>query len=101
MSDLKDIGYSDWFKSHVDEKLAVHGIARVVSVHKESYTLTKGGDEVLGELSGNLLYSVEATSDLPTTGDWVYADFFDDDTHAIIYGVFQERRFLKGKQPVS
>jgi ribosome biogenesis GTPase / thiamine phosphate phosphatase len=97
MSDLNDIGYSDWFQSRVDEKLAAHGIARVVSVHKESYTLTKGGDEVFGELSGNLLYSVEATSDLPTTGDWVYADFFDDDTHAIIYGVFPRKTLLKRK----
>ena len=68
MSDLNNIGYSDWFKNSVDEKLAAHGIARVVSVHKESYTITKGGDEVIGELSGNLLYSVEVTSDLPTTG---------------------------------
>ncbi len=97
MNELEEIGYSDWFKSRVDEKLAAHGIARVVSVHKESYTLIKGGGEVFGELSGNLLYSVEATSDLPTTGDWVYADFFDDDTHAIIYGVFPRKTLLKRK----
>lgn len=98
MNKLEDIGYSDWFKRRVDDgKKAAHGIARVISVHKDSYTITKGGAEVFAELSGNLLYSVEATSDLPTSGDWVYADFFDDDTHAIIYGVFPRKTLLKRK----
>ena len=46
MSDLESIGYSDWFKSRMDEgKSAAHGVARIVSVHKDSYTVTKGGDE--------------------------------------------------------
>jgi ribosome biogenesis GTPase len=98
MSDLRSIGYSDWFKSRVDdEKIAAHGIARVVSVHKDSYTVTKGGDEIFAELSGNLLYCSESASDLPTTGDWVYADFYDNDTHAIIYGVFPRKTLLKRK----
>lgn len=100
MSDLEVIGYSDWFKSRVDEeKIALHCVARVVSVHKNSFTVTKGGDEVFAELSGNLLYSIESSSDLPTAGDWVYADFYDDDSHAIIYGVFPRKTLLKRKMP--
>jgi len=99
MSDLEDIGYSDWFQSRVDnDKLAAHSLARVVSVHKDSYTLTKEGkQEIFAELSGNLLYSTESAVDLPTTGDWVYADFFDDDSHAIIYGVLPRKTLLKRK----
>jgi ribosome biogenesis GTPase len=98
MSNLESIGYSDWFKARADqEKITVHGVARVVSVHKDSYTVTKGGEEMFAELSGNLLYSTESASDLPTTGDWVYADFFDDDTHAIIYDVFPRKTLLKRK----
>jgi ribosome biogenesis GTPase len=98
MSDLESIGYSDWFKSRVDDKnIASHDVARVVSVHKDSYIVTKGGGEVFAELSGNLLYCAETASDLPTTGDWVYADFYDDDTHAIIYGVFPRKTLLKRK----
>ncbi len=98
MSDLKSIGYSDWFKNRVDdEMIAAHGVARIVSVHKDSYTITKGGEEIFAELSGNLLYNTESASDLPTTGDWVYADFYDDDTHAIIYGVFPRKTLLKRK----
>jgi len=98
MSDLKSIGYSDWFKSRVDdEQIAHHGVARIVSVHKDSYTVSNGGKEIFAELSGNLLYCIESTCDLPTTGDWVYADFFDDDTHAVIYGLFPRKTLLKRK----
>jgi len=98
MSDLKSIGYSDWFKSRADdEKIASHDVARVVSVQKDSYTVTKGNNEIFAELSGNLIYSTESATDLPTTGDWVYADFYDDDTHAIIYGVFPRKTLLKRK----
>ena len=98
MSDLESIGYSNWFKSRVDDKkIAAHSVARIVSVHKESYTVTKGREEVFAELSGNLLYGTESASDLPTTGDWVYTDYYDDDTHAIIYGVFPRKTLLKRK----
>lgn len=98
MSDLESIGYSDWFASRVDaEKVGVHGLARIVSVHKDSYTVSNGGEEVFAELSGNLLHCAESASDLPTTGDWVYADFYDDDTHAIIYGVLPRKTLLKRK----
>ena len=98
MSDLKSIGYSDWFQSRADdEKISAHAVARIVSVHKDSYTVTKGEEEIFAELSGNLLYSTESASDLPTTGDWVYADFYDNDTHAVIYGVFPRKTLLKRK----
>jgi len=98
MSELEVIGYSDWFKSRVDnEKIDAYDVARVVSVHKNSFTVTKGGKEIFAELSGNLLYGTESSSDLPTTGDWVYVNFYDDDSHAIIYGVFPRKTLLKRK----
>lgn len=100
MSELELIGYSDWFKSRADEaKIAIHDVARVTSVHKNSFTVTKGEEEIFAELSGNLLYGTESSSDLPTTGDWVYADFFDDDSHAIIHGVFPRKTLLSRKTP--
>ena len=98
MSDLESIGYSSWFKSRVDdEKIVAHGVARVFSVHKDSYTVSIGGEEIFAELSGNLLYSTDSASDLPTTGDWVYADIYDDNSHAIIYGVLPRKTLLKRK----
>jgi ribosome biogenesis GTPase len=98
MNDLESVGYNDWFHNQVDtEKIAIHEIARVVTVHKDSYTITKGQGEVFAELSGNLYYSADSPSDLPTTGDWIYANFYDDDSHAIIHGVLPRKTLLQRK----
>ena len=95
---MESIGYGDWFRSQVDvEKTAIHEVARVVSVHKDSYVLTKGHGDVFAELSGNLFYTATSSSDLPTTGDWIYADFYDDNSHAIIHGVVPRKTLLKRK----
>ncbi|MFK5985525.1 MAG: ribosome small subunit-dependent GTPase A [Pseudomonadota bacterium] len=98
MKQLENLGYSDWFQSRVNtEMAAIHDIVRVVSVHKDSYMVTKGKAEVFAELSGNLFYSALSAADLPTTGDWVYANLYDDDTHAIIHGVFARKTLLQRK----
>ncbi|NNK96138.1 MAG: ribosome small subunit-dependent GTPase A [Desulfobacterales bacterium] len=98
MDKLENIGYGDWFRNQVDVgKIAVHEVARVVAVHKDSCVITKGDGDVFAECSGNLLYLSVSPFDLPTTGDWVYANFYDDDSHAIIHGVFPRRTLLKRK----
>lgn len=100
MEILESIGYSHWFTSRVDTGMvAVHEVARVISVHKDSYIVTKGFEEVFAEISGNLSYTAISTSDFPTTGDWVYVDFYDDDTLAIIHGVIPRKTLLKRKTP--
>lgn len=98
MDTLENIGYGDWFRSQVDvDKAAIHEIARVVSVHRDSCVVTKGHGEAFAELSGNLFYIARSSLDLPTTGDWIYADFYDDDSHAIIHGVVPRKTLLKRK----
>lgn len=98
MSDLDKLGFSDWFKSELDdESQMTREVARVVSVQKDSFVISKGTGNIFAELSGNLLYSSEEAIDLPTVGDWVQADFFDEDTHAIIYSVLPRKTLLKRK----
>lgn len=98
MNKLELLGYSDFLKSQVDaEKFEKHELARVISVHKDSYIISNGLGEVFAELSGHLLYSTDSASELPTTGDWVYADFYDDDTHAIVHAVLPRKTLLKRK----
>jgi ribosome biogenesis GTPase len=98
MDKLENIGFSHWFRSRLDtDKAAAHELARVVSVHKDRYIVTYGQGEIFAELSGNLFYTANSATDLPTTGDWIYADFFDDDTHAIIHGVVPRKTLLKRK----
>ena len=98
MNELESIGYNDWLHDQVDpEKPAHHDLARVVSVHKDSYTITKGQGEVFAELAGYLYYTADSSSNLPTTGDWIYANFYDDDSHAIIHGVLPRKTLLQRK----
>ncbi len=98
MTNLERIGFDNWFHTHVDaDKVANHEIARVVSVHKDSYIVTKGCGEIFAELSGNLSYQASSSLDLPTTGDWVYVDFCDNDSYARIHGVLPRKSLLKRK----
>ena len=100
MKNLNSIGFDDWIKDHIDtKKLENHEIARVVSVHKDSYLVTNGGDDIFSELTGKLLYSINSSVDLPTTGDWVYVDFYDNDSHAIIHDVVDRKSLIKRKSP--
>jgi len=98
MNKLEDIGFNDWFKSQLDaDKVAAHEVARVLSVHKNRYIVSNGHREVFAELTGHLLYTASSPTDFPTVGDWVYADFYDDDTHAIIHSVIPRKSILKRK----
>ena len=98
MDELENLGFSDWFRNRLDaEKSVAHELARVVSVHKDNYLVSKGPGEVFAELSGNLSYSADSAASLPTTGDWVYADFHDDDTHAIIHALVPRKTLLQRK----
>ncbi|VAW52462.1 hypothetical protein MNBD_GAMMA05-1079 [hydrothermal vent metagenome] len=84
MKNLKSIGFNDWVKSHSKtDMLENHHIVRIVSVHKESYIVSNGEDDIFAELSGKLMYSTDSTLDLPTTGDWVYVDIYDNNTHEV------------------
>lgn len=98
MNKLEDIGFNDWFKSQLDaDKIATHEVARVFSVHKDRYIVSNGQQEVFAELAGHLLYTASSATDFPTVGDWVYADFYDDDTHAIIHSLIPRKTTLKRK----
>jgi ribosome biogenesis GTPase len=97
MNKLKNLGFNQWFDSHLDDKKAeFHKVARVISVHKDSYMITNGDLEAYAQLSGHLFYTSDTALDIPTVGDWVYADFYDDD-HAIIHGLMPRQTVLKRK----
>ena len=100
MENLERFGFDDWFRTQAEsEGINNYKIARVVVVHRDSCVITKGDGEVFAECSGNLLYSSDSPLDLPTTGDWVYADFYEGDAHAIIHGILPRKTLLKRKTP--
>lgn len=96
--ELEKFGLDRWFQDRLDlDRLDTQAVARVVSVQKDSYLLSRGGDAVFAELTGKLLYAADSARDLPTTGDWVYADFYDDDSHAVIHDLIPRKTLLSRK----
>ena len=76
---------------------SVFEFARVIAVHKDSYTISDGENEVLAELVGRLVYGAESQIEYPTVGDWVLASFYDDKTFAVINDVLPRKSLLKRK----
>ena len=98
MNKINNNQHNEWLQSQLEaDKAKVHEVVRVIAVHRDRYILTNGLNEALAELSGNLFYTAKSTSELPTTGDWVYADFYDNNTHAIIHGLVPRKTLLKRK----
>lgn len=98
MSNLKNIGYNTNIENNIDsEMLKKHDIARIVAVHRSNYIISNGENNIIAELSGSLQYSSNGSIELPTTGDWVYVDFYDDDSFAIIHGLIPRTTLLKRK----
>lgn len=98
MMKLTDIGFNQWFEAHVE---ALHqkseGIARVSAVDRGSYLVRNELREIPAELAGKFYFSVESSVDLPCVGDWVTVQYHNDNTAAIIHGVFPRKTFLRRK----
>jgi ribosome biogenesis GTPase len=97
---IKKLGFDQFYLDHAaPERLEGFEIARVVAVHKDSYAISDGENNVLAELVGKLLYSAASPIDYPTVGDWVVVNFFDDKTFAIIHEILPRKSLLKRKTP--
>jgi ribosome biogenesis GTPase len=71
-NNLEKIGFNKSVQSSVSpEILEQYDLARVVAVHKESYTISNGESDILAELVGKLIFSASSPTDYPAVGDWV------------------------------
>lgn len=96
--DLITSEISDWIKSKIDEdKLNDYQLARVAAVDKDSFIIKGEGGECRAELTGKLLYATSSPLDYPTVGDWVYVQYFNDNTFALIHKLIPRRNLLKRK----
>ena len=78
---IEKLGFDKWFKDRVDSgSLKEFDLARVIAVHKDSYMINNGMDDVLSELVGKIIYGATSPEDYPAVGDWVFADFYNDNT---------------------
>jgi ribosome biogenesis GTPase / thiamine phosphate phosphatase len=93
-----DLGFDPWFEARVsDLRQEGRDIARISAVDRGSYLIRNETEEVPAELAGKFSYEVESSVDLPCVGDWVTVQYHNDDTEAIIHGVFPRRTFLRRK----
>ena len=97
---LRKIGFDEWFLETVPpEHLEQFDLARVVVVHKDRYTLNNGEVDIRSELIGKIMFSASSPLDYPAVGDWVLANFFDENTFSIIHQILPRKSLLKRKAP--
>ena len=97
---LKTLGFDKCFLDKAPSgDIEQFDIARVVAVHKDSYTVSNGEVDVLAELVGKVIFSASSPVDYPAVGDWVLANFYDENTFAIIHEILPRKSLLKRKTP--
>ena len=97
---IKALGFEKWFQNNVlPADMDGFDPARVMAVHKDSFILNSGANDVPAELTGSMMFSADSPMDLPTVGDWVLATFHDEETFAVIHKVLPRRSLLKRKTP--
>jgi ribosome biogenesis GTPase len=98
MNDIEKLGFDKWFQDKSETtKSDSFQIVRVISVNKNSLTVSNGKKDIYAELTGKFLYNSDSPLDLPTVGDWVYAQLFDDESLAVIHEIFPRKSLLKRK----
>jgi ribosome biogenesis GTPase / thiamine phosphate phosphatase len=99
MMKLSDMGFDHWFEAHADNiRHEDQGIARVTAVDRNSYIISNERREIPAELAGKFYFQIESSVELPCVGDWVTVQNYNDDTSAIIHGVFPRKTFLRRKR---
>ena len=106
---LKNLGFDKWYL-----EAATHGnpdnfeVARVVAVHKDSYTVSNGEVDTIAELIGKILFNASSPLDYPAVGDWVFVNFYDEfaskinASYVYLLGqVYLQQKKIKNKKTVS
>jgi len=99
---LKHFGYNDRIeKLRIQHNLEDFEIGRVISEHKERYTVKTEKGEFDAEITGNLRYTANTREDFPAVGDWVAVSEYDDGK-VLIHSIFTRKTIIErqavGKQ---
>ena len=98
MNEIEKLGFDRWFQEKTETiKFDDCDIVRVITVNKNSFVVSNGKKDIYAELTGKYLFNSDSSLDLPTVGDWVCAQLFDDDSLAIIHEIFPRKSLLKRK----
>lgn len=72
-------------------------IVRIMSEHREMYTILFEGKEYKAEISGQMQFNAQTRADFPAVGDYVAVHLFDEFSPAIIHGILPRRTKLTRK----
>ncbi|MDH4128686.1 MAG: ribosome small subunit-dependent GTPase A [Spirochaetota bacterium] len=96
--DIEKLGFDKWFQDNINfEKLTDFKIGRIISAHKDSYVISNGKKDIFAELVGKLRFCIDSPLNYPAVGDWVFANFYDNDNLAIIHEIVPRKTLLKRK----
>jgi ribosome biogenesis GTPase len=95
---LRDLGFNNWFREKLSKSdYTEKDLARIIAVNKDNYIIKNSETELLAEITGKVIYGAESSLDLPAVGDWVYVQYFDNNTFAIINEILPRKTLLKRK----
>jgi ribosome biogenesis GTPase len=93
--ELADLGFDRWFQEkREDLQRPDCGVARITRVDRDRYLVRNEENEVQAEPTGKLLFCADSSHDLPCVGDWVFVQYCNDGTLAIIHDLFPRKTFL-------
>jgi ribosome biogenesis GTPase len=97
MYNLIQLGWNEFFQNQFQMFKEQNFIpARIAIENRQRYVIYTEMGELPAEITGKLLYSSEI-AELPKTGDWVAALFFENEKKAIIHSVLERRNKLSRK----
>lgn len=95
---IEDSGFDSLFRERFEADAAAGLKAgRIIVVHKYSYVVTIGRDEVYAETTGKLFGNARSALDRPAVGDWVMVQMLDDDSFAVIKNILPRKSSLVRK----
>jgi ribosome biogenesis GTPase / thiamine phosphate phosphatase len=98
ITSLSDLGFDDWFADRTDGLAESDFIAaRVTVVDRSRYRIRNAAGEVQAEVTGKILYDADSSIALPVIGDWVLAQYHNDNTFAIIHKIYPRKSILQRK----
>jgi ribosome biogenesis GTPase len=96
--ELDALGFDDWYREKLTQGRSPDWTpARVTAVDRDSYLIMNGSSEVRSELAGNFMFNAQSGMDMPCVGDWVYVQYYDAGTFAVIYDLFPRKSLLRRK----
>jgi ribosome biogenesis GTPase len=95
---LNELGYDDWFAAHNAEMPAgASSIARVSAVDRGAYLIRNETGEIPAKLAGKFRFFAGPSVDLPCVGDWIYVQYHNGGSRAVIHGILPRKTFLRRK----